>query len=148
MTTHYGYFDKEGNEIQEVELTCDVCGADCFDESYLFNDEEDICPRCFRADANGAEEFEGAVYQRQGQPAKPPPVKAKSPGKKKAAEVDYVEEGGGSGKKKAKKQKSAPAAEAATADGATKSVENGEEKSEEVATAEVPAEEAKKVEAA
>ena len=41
------------------------------------------------------QEFEGAVYQRQGQPAKPPPVKAKSPGKKKAAEVDYVEEGGG-----------------------------------------------------
>ena len=38
-----------------MELTCDVCGADCFDESYLFNDEEDICPRCFRADANGAE---------------------------------------------------------------------------------------------
>ena len=54
----------------------------------------------------------------------------------------------GSGKKKAKKQKSAPAAEAATADGATKSEEKGEEKSEEAATAEVPAEEATKVEAA
>jgi hypothetical protein len=46
----YGYFDKDGVEIAENELTCDVCGAECFDESYLFNDEMDICPKCFRVD--------------------------------------------------------------------------------------------------
>jgi len=86
MQTHYGYFDREGNEIEEVELTCDVCGDDCFAESYLFNDEEDICMRCFRADAAGAEEFEGAVYQREGKPAKPPVPKQKSPPKKRTAE--------------------------------------------------------------
>ena len=75
MAQHYGYFDTSGNEIAENEMTCDVCGADCFEESYLFNDEQDICPKCFKADQQGAEEFTGAEYQREGKAAKPPPPK-------------------------------------------------------------------------
>ena len=44
------YFGHDGKEIKEMYLTCDVCGADCFEESYLYNDDMDICPRCFKAD--------------------------------------------------------------------------------------------------
>ena len=80
MVQNYGYFDKDGVEIAENELTCDVCGDDCFEESYLFNDEIDICPRCFRSDAKGAQEYEGSEYQREGKAAKAPPPK-RSPGK-------------------------------------------------------------------
>ena len=108
MVQSYGYFDKEGAEIAENELTCDVCGGDCFAESYLFNDEVDICPRCFRSDAKGAEEYVGAQYQRAGKDAKPPPpkrspAKLESPegGKKvkkaKVASGDYVPPGEGEG---------------------------------------------------
>lgn len=92
METSYGYFDKEGNEIKQLELTCDVCGADCYDESYLFNDEEDICPACFKADQLGAEEYDGAVYCREGEPSKELP---KSLSKKRRGS-----EAGGSAKKK------------------------------------------------
>ena len=92
MVQSYGYFDADGAEIMEDELTCDICGNDCFAESYLFNDEMDICPRCFRSDANGAEEYEGATYQLEGKPAPPPPKKEKRSPKA----------GGGSAAKKAK----------------------------------------------
>ena len=61
----------------------------------VFNDEVDICPRCFASDAKGAEEYEGAEYQKEGKPAKKPPLKARksslSPGsqpKSKKAKVD------------------------------------------------------------
>jgi len=73
METAYGYFDKDGKEIKQLELTCDVCGADCYEESYLYNDEEDICPTCFKADQMGAEEYDGAVYCREGEPSKEQP---------------------------------------------------------------------------
>jgi len=88
----YGYFDKAGAEIKNEEITCDVCGDDCFEESYLFNDEEDICPKCFKADQNGAEEYDGAVYCREGKPSKEMP---KSATKKRARSSV----GGGSAKK-------------------------------------------------
>ena len=98
MVQSYGYFDKDGVEIAENELTCDICGDDCFEESYLFNDETDICARCFKSDSKGAQEYEGAEYQREGKPAKAPPPK-RSPGKdllnpatKKAKSADYAPE--------------------------------------------------------
>ena len=31
----YGYFGNDVNELKETDLTCDVCGVDCFEESYL-----------------------------------------------------------------------------------------------------------------
>ena len=45
LVQRYGYFGHDGKEIKETHLTCDVCGADCFEESYLYNDDMDICPR-------------------------------------------------------------------------------------------------------
>eukprot|EP00966_Prymnesium_polylepis_P190777 4421467-Prymnesium_polylepis.1 len=82
----YGYFASDGAEIQETELTCDVCGEDCFAESYL-NGDEDICPRCFELDARGAEQYEGAQYCINGEPTKVPPKKKKraSEGEPKAS---------------------------------------------------------------
>ena len=55
LTMSYGYFGRDGEELKQDELHCDVCGAECYEESYLFNDETDICPTCYRADMNGAE---------------------------------------------------------------------------------------------
>ena len=51
----YGFFDVNGKEMAHTQLTCDVCGTDCFAASYLFEDTVDLCPRCFRADESGAE---------------------------------------------------------------------------------------------
>ena len=45
LVQRYGYVGHDGKEIKETHLTCDVCGADCFEESYLYNDDMDICPR-------------------------------------------------------------------------------------------------------
>ena len=61
MAQHYGYFDTSGNEIAENEMTCDVCGADCFEESYLFNDEQDICPEVLQGRPAGR----GGVHRRR-----------------------------------------------------------------------------------
>ncbi len=65
----YGYFRGDGTEIKDAVLTCDVCGYDCSDESFLYDDEMDICPRCFKLDAESAQQYEGAQHQRFGMPA-------------------------------------------------------------------------------
>ena len=62
----YGFFGDDGREIKETSLTCDVCGEDCYEESYLFNDNMDICPRCFKLDSRAAQEYEDAEHQREG----------------------------------------------------------------------------------
>ena len=60
----------DGKEIKaNTVLTCDVCGDDCSDESYLYDDNMDICPRCFKLDAKSAQQYEDAIYLRGGQPA-------------------------------------------------------------------------------
>ena len=66
LVQRYGYFGVDGKEIKETFLTCDVCGDDCFAESYLYDDEMDICPRCFKLDAKSAQQYEDAEYQREG----------------------------------------------------------------------------------
>ena len=53
MVQRYGFFDVNGKEMARTLLTCDVCGTDCFAASYLFENNVDLCPRCFRADASG-----------------------------------------------------------------------------------------------
>ena len=93
---HYGYFADDGKEIKEESIECDICGAECWKESYLFNDELDICPRCFRSDAQGAEEYEGAQFQKLGKPAKV--------AKKKRPSSSYTSKGG-SGDKPSKAAK-------------------------------------------
>ena len=69
LVQRYGYFGLDGKEIKDTVLTCDVCGDDCSDESYLYDDNMDICPRCFKLDAKSAQQYEGAIYLRGGQPA-------------------------------------------------------------------------------
>ena len=65
----YGFFGFDGKEIKDdAEVTCDVCGCDCAEESYLYDDEMDICPRCFKLDAESAQQYEDATHQRWGKP--------------------------------------------------------------------------------
>jgi len=69
MTKHYAYFNEEGKEVeQKPSISCDVCGAECYEESYLTKDEEDICPDCYKADRNL---YEGAEHQRFGEAVVP-----------------------------------------------------------------------------
>ena len=69
LVQRYGYFGADGKEIKDDTLTCDVCGEDCSAESYLYDDEMDICPRCFKLDATSAQQYEDAQFQRWGKPA-------------------------------------------------------------------------------
>jgi hypothetical protein len=69
LVQRYGFFGADGREIKETHLTCDVCGDDCFQESYLYDDEMDICPRCFKLDSKSAQQYEGAEHQREGDAA-------------------------------------------------------------------------------
>ena len=68
LVQRYGYFGADGKELKDDTLTCDVCGTDCSEESYLYDDEMDICPRCFQLDAKSAQQWEDAEYQRWGKP--------------------------------------------------------------------------------
>ena len=36
LVQRYGYFGADGKEIKDDTLTCDVYGADCSEESYLY----------------------------------------------------------------------------------------------------------------
>ena len=57
-------------------IACDLCGADCFAESYLHADEDgtelDLCCACFR---KGKKKYAGAEHQRLGEPVLPVPAK-------------------------------------------------------------------------
>lgn len=49
-------------------ITCDVCGADCFAESYYMDStQEDYCVACFKAEG-GMKYYPDAEYQREGKP--------------------------------------------------------------------------------
>ena len=87
MTKHYAYYGENGEpECEDLPgIACDVCGVDCFAESYLFAEETDVCPKCFKADAK----YAGAELQREGVAVKAAPKKrggaAAKGGAKKAA---------------------------------------------------------------
>jgi len=76
MTKHYAYFDEEGKEMEPVaaSISCDVCGAECWEESYLTKDEEDICPECYKADRKL---YQGAEHQKFGEAFVPEAVNGK-----------------------------------------------------------------------
>ena len=57
----YGFFGFDGKEIKDAEVTCDVCGCGCYEESYLYDDEMDICPRCFKLDAKSSQQYEDCL---------------------------------------------------------------------------------------
>jgi len=70
MTKHYAYFGVDGEEVQpNPSITCDVCGAECYEESYFTKEEEDICPECYKADRKM---YAGAEHQKFGEPVLPP----------------------------------------------------------------------------
>ena len=70
------YYGENGEpECEDLPgIACDVCGADCFAESFLFAEETsetDLCPKCFEADAK----YAGAELQREGVAVKAAPKK-------------------------------------------------------------------------
>ena len=67
LVQRYGFFGFDGKEIKDAEITCDVCGCDCADESYLYDDEMDICPRCFKLDAESTQQYEDATQPTLGE---------------------------------------------------------------------------------
>jgi len=94
MKKHYAYYDEEGVEVApNPSIACDICEAECYEESYLTKEEEDICPDCFKADKK---QYAKAEHQKFGEPI--PTAKAK---KREAPESN-----GASKKAKGKKQDS------------------------------------------
>jgi len=70
MTKHYAYFGVDGEEVEpNPSISCDTCGAECYEESYFTKEEEDICPDCYKADKKL---YAGAEHQKYGEPAVPP----------------------------------------------------------------------------
>lgn len=79
MVQHYGYFDKNGEEIAKHTLICDICYTDCYSESYFFDNNMDVCVSCYKLDQqNGTLQYTAAEYQRKGKPAKYPHQKRPS----------------------------------------------------------------------
>eukprot|EP00092_Neocalanus_flemingeri_P026182 GFUD01028379.1.p1 GENE.GFUD01028379.1~~GFUD01028379.1.p1 ORF type:complete len:226 (-),score=48.09 GFUD01028379.1:291-887(-) len=94
MTKHYAYYDEDGVEVEpNPSIACDICEAECYEESYLTKEEEDICPDCYKADKK---QYVGAEHQKFGEPLKP--AKAK---KREAPETN-----GATKKAKGKKESS------------------------------------------
>ena len=73
MTKHYSYYGEDGRPEGEdlPGIACDVCGADCYAESYLYGEETDLCPACYSADTK----YVGAEHQKEGAPVKAAPKK-------------------------------------------------------------------------
>jgi len=81
MTKHYAYYGADGEEVESSpSISCDTCGAECYLESYLTEEEEDICPDCYKADKKM---YAGAEHQKFGEPL---PTKASLLGKREAPE--------------------------------------------------------------
>jgi len=84
MTKHYAYYGEDGEPMPEPPgISCDICSADCYAESYLHTakdgTETDLCPKCFK---KGKSKYVGAERQEEGEPvlepvAAPPAKKQK-----------------------------------------------------------------------
>jgi len=75
MTKHYAYFGEDGEEVEpNPSISCDICGAECYEESYLTKEEEDICPDCYKSDKKM---YAGAEHQKFGEPVVPPKAAVK-----------------------------------------------------------------------
>merc|ERR1712129_635706 len=62
MTKHYAYYSADGTASPSI--SCDTCGAECYEESWLTEEEEDICPDCYKADKSN---YKKAEHQRFGE---------------------------------------------------------------------------------
>jgi hypothetical protein len=67
MSKHYCNFDEDGKEMKIANnVNCDVCGVDCWAESYFLpTSEEDICPACY-AKPSGRAKYSDAEHQKEG----------------------------------------------------------------------------------
>merc|ERR1712062_224959 len=97
------YFGEYGEEIAaNPSIVCDICGADCWEESYLTKEEEDICPACYSSDKKM---YAGAEHQKFGEPVPLVVKKREAPNSdgvaKKSKIAFFLEK-----KKKKKKKKS------------------------------------------
>lgn len=91
MKKHYAYYDEDEVEVAaNPSIACDICEAECYEESYLTKEEEDICPDCYKADKKM---YTGAEHQKFGEPI---PTK-------KAAKREAPASNGNNKKAKAKK---------------------------------------------
>merc|ERR1740129_702267 len=77
MKKHYAYYGEDGEEVTaNPGISCDICDAECYEESYLTKEEEDICPECYKADKKA---YAGAEHQKFGEP-----IPKETNGKRKA----------------------------------------------------------------
>lgn len=47
MEKVYCYFDEDGQETVSNSIACDLCSQDCSEESYLMDEQVDLCSVCF-----------------------------------------------------------------------------------------------------
>jgi len=85
MTKRYNYFNSSGTVSEPARISCDVCGTECFTQSWLTLEGEDICPDCFKKDS---EKYAGAEYQELGEASTKPEVFEPAVQKKRSAEDD------------------------------------------------------------
>jgi len=62
MKKHYAYFDEEGKEAQPNNISCDLCGEQCWEDSYLMDGETDLCPLCFETKGSNYKAAERCVH--------------------------------------------------------------------------------------
>merc|ERR1712083_349241 len=81
MKKHCAYYGEDGEEVTaNPGISCDICDAECYEESYLTKEEEDICPECYKADKKA---YAGAEHQKFGEP-----IPKETNGKRKAKETN------------------------------------------------------------
>jgi uncharacterized cupin superfamily protein len=65
MKKYYAVFADENAAEEEAGITCDLCEADCMEESYFIEDgEQDICPACYKKDKK---KYKTAEHQKGGE---------------------------------------------------------------------------------
>ena len=66
MKKHYAHYDEDGVQVAaNPSIACDICEVECYEESYLTEEEEDICLDCYKADKK---QYAGAEHQKFGEP--------------------------------------------------------------------------------
>ena len=76
LTTHSVSMDEHGEEMFEEALSCDRCGKECSEKSWLVgegDEAEDVCVECFQKAP-----VDGARYQEHGMPADLQPTATES----------------------------------------------------------------------
>jgi len=88
MTKRYNYFNEAGTIAVPAQISCDVCGVECFTQSWLTTEEEDVCPACYKKDLK---KYAGAEYQEKGETCAEPEVFEPEITRKRKAEDDNAD---------------------------------------------------------